>query len=86
MSLHLSNEAIAMAIKSLDDLLGTATITHRLAYQFNGILQRGIADELLRPHLLEQLVLGNNAVAMFEQIDENLEHFRAQSDGLARAI
>src|SRR4029434_658061 len=45
-----------------------------------------IADDGVGPHLLAQLLLGDHAVAMGEEIMEHLKHFAPQRDGLPRPL
>src|SRR6266851_243762 len=71
-------EAIALAIDRLDELFAAPAVTNRLAHGFDRTLQRCIADELLRPDLLAQLLLGNDPVCIREQVDQDLEHFVPQ--------
>jgi hypothetical protein len=52
----------------------------------DGALQRRVADEPSVPDLLAQLLLGDDALAMGEQIDEQAEHFRPQADRLSRPV
>jgi hypothetical protein len=52
-------------------------LTHGLQDAF----QRGIADELVGPHLLLQLLLGDHTVAMAQEIVQHLKHFETQWDG-----
>src|SRR5438132_12988130 len=74
-SLHGRQEAIALAIDRLDELLSAPAVPNRLAHGFDCTLQRRNADELLRPDLLTQLLLGNDPVGVRQQVDEDLEHF-----------
>src|SRR5262249_46950951 len=72
-------EAIALAIDRLDELLSAPAVSNRLAHGFDRTLQRCLADGLLRPDLLTQLLLGNDPVGMCQQVDQDLEHFVSQS-------
>jgi len=71
-------EAIALAIDRLDELLSAPAVPYHLAHGFDRTLQRCLADELLRPDLLAQLLLGNDPVGMRQQVDQDLEHFVPQ--------
>ena len=58
--------------------MGAPAVPNRLAHGFERTLEGRVADALLRPNLLTQLRLGDNAVGMHEQIGEDLEHFAPQ--------
>src|SRR5262245_54446835 len=76
--LHSRTEAIPMAIDGLDELLRAPAVPNRPAYGFDRTLEGRVADALLRPHLLTQLRLGDDAVGMHQQIGEDLAHFAPQ--------
>jgi hypothetical protein len=83
--LYRRDEAVAMAINGLDALLSTAAVTDGLAHGFDRTLQGRLADELLRPDVLAQLVLGDGAVGVRQQIGEGLKHFAPHPDVLTGA-
>jgi hypothetical protein len=80
------DEAITVAVERLDELLGAPAVANRLAHPPDGALQRRIADELVGPHLLAQLLPGDDALPMCQQVGEDLEHFRPKPDGLPSAV
>jgi hypothetical protein len=79
------NEAITLAIDCLDESLLAPTVPNDPAYGFDRTLQRRIADELLGPDLLAQLLLGDDPVGMRHQVGEHLEHFAPQARDLPSA-
>jgi hypothetical protein len=68
-----------MTVGRLDDRLRVPTITHTQAHQPDAALQRRIANELLRPYLLAQLLLRNHMVAMLQEIEEYLKDLGGES-------
>lgn len=44
--------------------------------------QGGLADKRLRPALLQQLRFGDHAVAVFQEIEQDLKHFRLQGQAV----
>jgi hypothetical protein len=76
--LHWHDEAIPRPIDGLDEPLAAPTIPNRLAHGLDRTLERRIADELLRPDLLTQLLLGDDPVGMRQQIGQDLERFAPQ--------
>ncbi len=54
---HRGHKAIALAIDRLQQPLVAPAVPNGLAYRFDHTLERGIADKLLRPDLLTELVL-----------------------------
>jgi hypothetical protein len=73
-------------MQRLDVTVGPPPVAQRPPHRGEGALQRRVADELPLPDLLAQLLLGDDALAVAEQIDQHLEDFRPQSDGLAGAL
>ena len=80
--LHSRTEAIPLAIDGLDELLSASAVPNRLAHGFDRTLEGRVADALLRPHLLTQLCLGDDAIGMRQQIGEDLAHFVPQRPDL----
>src|SRR5207237_9107077 len=75
---HRRQEAIALAIDGLDEPLAATAIPNRLAHGFDRTLECGLADELLWPDLLTQLLLGDDPVRMRQQVSQDLEGFAPQ--------
>jgi hypothetical protein len=80
---HGRDEAVAIAIDGLDELLSASAVADGLAHAFDRALQRRIADELLGPDLLAQLLLGDSAVVVRQQVGEGPENFPPRPDALA---
>jgi hypothetical protein len=60
--LHRHKPAIVIAVDRLEETLSPGAFPNRLAHGFDRTLQRCIADELLRPDLFAQLLLGDDSV------------------------
>src|SRR5262249_41892815 len=76
--LHRHHEAIPRAIDGLDELWTAPAVPKRLADGFHRTVEPCVADKLLRPDLLTQLLLGDHSVRMRDQICQDLEHFAPQ--------
>jgi hypothetical protein len=76
--LHRHDEAIPSPVNGLDELLSAPAVPNGLAYGFHRTLECRIADELLWPDLLTQLLLGHNPIAMRQQVSQDLERFAPQ--------
>jgi hypothetical protein len=64
-----------------DELLGTPVVPNGLAHGFDRPLERCITDKVVWPDLLSQLLLRDQAVAMRQQVGEDLKRFGPQPDG-----
>jgi hypothetical protein len=62
--------------------LGAPAVPKRLPDGFDRPLKGRVAEALLRPHLLTQFRLGDDAVGMPQQIQEDLAHFAPQPPAL----
>ena len=72
------HDAVPMATARLNELLRASTVAQGLTHDSHGTLKRCVADELVRPHLLTEFLLGDDPVMMGEQIAEHLKDFGAQ--------
>jgi hypothetical protein len=73
--LHRHQEAIPSPIDGLDELWAAPAVPNGLAYSFHRTVEHRVADELLRPDLRTQLLLGDDPVGMRQQVGQNLERF-----------
>jgi hypothetical protein len=83
--LHGGHKAIAATAYRLDELGCMPCIADGSACHPNAALQRIIADKLPRPQALEQLLLGDYAVAMLHKIGKHVEYLGFQMDELPRS-
>jgi hypothetical protein len=75
---HLCHKTIALAIDRLQEPLGPPAVPNGLAHGFDRTLQRRLADELLGPELLAQLLFGDDPVTLRQQVSQSLEYFAPQ--------
>src|SRR6185295_16365262 len=68
-----------------DDPLAHSVVADRPSRSLDAARQRGLTDEPVPPHLIEQLLLGDHAVAVAEQVDEDIEDLRLDRHRLAVA-
>jgi hypothetical protein len=64
----------------VEEPLPASAVPNTLAPGLNHTVQLGVADELLRPDLLAQLLFGGDAVALHQQVGEDMEDFAPQPD------
>ncbi len=81
--LHRRDETIPTPTGRRDIPWRLETVLQGATCRSNTAAQGIIRDELARPQALEQLVAGNDAVAMPQEIGENIEDLRAQRDGFS---
>jgi hypothetical protein len=67
-----------------DAALHLAVVAERLPGRLDTAGQRRLRDEAIPPHLVEQLLLGHDAVAVTHQMHEHVEHLRLDLHRLAR--
>src|SRR5262249_23921788 len=77
--------AIAAAVQRLDQALRLPRIADRSASLLDAGLQRRITDKLLGPQVLEELLLGDNAVTLGDEVAQDVEDLGAELDERARA-
>jgi hypothetical protein len=68
-----------------------ATVADRPARGVDPARQSGFGDDAAIPHRLDQIILGDDVVAVFDQVNQQVEHLRfdrhafAASSQLAKA-
>jgi hypothetical protein len=62
-------------VYGLDDPLPTPIIAQGASYHPHGAFQRGSANELVWPYLGTQFILPQHAVAVLDQVQEQLPGF-----------
>ena len=83
--LHVADEAKALSRDGADHDLILAAVADRLARGVDPARQRGFGDDAAVPHRLDQIVLGDDVVAVFDQVNQEIEHLRLDRDALAAA-
>jgi hypothetical protein len=76
--LHRRDKTIPTPTDSRDISRRLGTVLKDTACCPNTAAQGIVSDELVRPQALEQLIAGDNAVAMRQKIDEDIEDLRPQ--------
>jgi hypothetical protein len=69
--------------------LRLSVVAQSVPYLLETGIQHRVTDELLGPQVPEQLVLGNDPLAVCEEIGKQLKHFRAEGNtptGLVQII
>ena len=72
------DEAIAAAVDRLDDVLAGGVIVERLPRRGDASWEHRLAHELPGPEMLEQLVLGDDAVATLDEVAQDVEDLRLE--------
>ena len=83
--LDVADEAKAFSRKGTDHDLILAAVADRLARGVDPARQRGLGDDAAIPHRLDQIVLGDDVVAVFDQVNQEIEHLRLDRHALAAA-
>ena len=83
--LHVADEAKALSRDGADHGLILAAVADRLARGVDPARQRRFGDDAAVPDRLDQIVLGDDAVAVFDQMNQQIEHLRLDRDALAAA-
>ena len=83
--LHVADEAKAFSRKGADHDLILAAIADRLACGVDPARQRGFGNDAAIPYRLDQIVLGDDVVAVFDQMNQEIEHLRLDRHAFAAA-
>ena len=85
MRLHVADEAKTLSRDGADHGLILAAVADRLARGVDPAGQGGFGDDAAVPDRLDQIVLGDDVVAVFDQMNQEIEHLRLDRDALAAA-
>ncbi len=83
--LYVADEAKTLSRNGADHGLILAAVADRLARGVDPARQRGFGDDAAVPHRLDQIVLGDDVVAILDQVNQEIEHLRLDRDALAAA-
>ena len=83
--LHVAYESKAFSRKGTDHDLILAAVADRPACGVDPARQRGFGDDAAIPYRLDQIVLGDDVVAVFDQVNQEIEHLRLDRDAFAAA-
>jgi hypothetical protein len=75
---HGYEKAIPCPIDRLDEPWATPAVSNGLAYSFHRTGERRVANELLWPDLITQLLLRDDPIGMRQQVGQDLERFTPQ--------
>ena len=78
-----SDEAKALSRNGADDGLILAAVANRSARGVDAARQGRFGDDAAVPDSLDEIVLADDAVAIFDQVDQQVEHLRLDADILA---
>ena len=76
------DKAIAAAAERFDDALLPSAVPSGLAGGCHVLVHGGIADALRRPEVLNQFILGDDAITMRNEVGEHIENLRPKWAGL----
>ena len=82
---HVANEAKPLACDGADQFLLLAAVADRLARGVDTAGQGRIRHDSAAPDRGQQIVLADDAVAVFHQVDQEIEHLRLYGDNLGAA-
>jgi hypothetical protein len=71
-------------VRRLDDPLPRTVVTDGAARRLDARRHGRLADEAVAPHVVEQLVLRDDPVAVLDEIGEDAEHLWLDRHGRAR--
>ncbi len=83
--LHVADEAKAFSRQGADHDLILAAVADRPARGVDPARQGGFGDDAAIPHRLDQIVLGDDVVAVFDQVNQQIEHLRLDRHAFAAA-
>src|SRR5262249_12821420 len=82
---HGSDETEALARDGADQLLLLAAVAERLARGVDAAGQRRIRHDPATPDRSDEIVLGDDAVAILHQVDQEVEYLRLDGNALGAA-
>ena len=83
--LHVADEAKTFSRKGADHDLILAAVADRPARGIDPARQGRFGDDAAIPHRLDQIVLGDDVVAVFDQMNQEIEHLRFDRHAFAAA-
>ena len=76
------DKAIAAAAERFDEALLPSAVPSGLAGGCHVLVHGGVADALRRPEVLNQFILGDDAITMRNEVGEHIENLRPKWTGL----
>ena len=80
---RVGDEPVATSVHGADDALEAPVVAHRPPHVLDAGRQRRLRDEAGLPHLVEELLLGNHAITVLEEVDEHVVHLGFDADHIA---
>jgi hypothetical protein len=84
--MNLTDKAEALALDGPDQLLRRTTVADRRTRGIDAARHRRQGDDLAGPDRIKQLALADDAIAMLEQKDKQIEHLRLDLDALGAVL
>src|SRR5881397_3705914 len=84
--LDVGHKAIALAVQRAHETRGPPLLPQRLAQRRDTGFQDLVPDELVGPQVLKELLLGDNTVAMLQEVGEHLKDFAPQLERLPSVL
>ena len=81
----LADEAKALSRDGADHRLILAAVADRFSRGVDAARQRRVGDDAAVPDGLDQVILGDDAVTVLDQVNQEIKHLRLDRDGLAAA-
>ena len=85
LGVHVAHEAQALARDGADQLLAMAVVADRLARGVNAAGQRRIGHDPAAPDRRDEIVLGDDAIAVLHHVDQQVEYLRLDCNRLGAA-
>src|SRR6516225_6403339 len=82
---HVTDKAKALARNGAQETLILACVLYSLAHRIDATGQRRLRDDTAIPHLVEQLILADDAIAILDEIQQEVEDLRLERHAFAGA-
>src|SRR6516164_7590971 len=82
---HVTDKAKALARNGAQETLILACVLYSLAHRIDATGQRRLRDDTAIPHFVEQLILADDAIAILDEIQQQVENLRLERNAFAGA-
>src|SRR3974390_3502748 len=82
---HVTDKAKALARNGAQETLILASVLYCLAHGIDATGQRRLRDDTAIPHFVEQLILADDAIAILDEIQHQVEDLRLERNAFAGA-
>jgi hypothetical protein len=83
---HVGDEAQPLAGNGADQLLALATVADRLARRIDAAGEGCLRHDPAAPHRGDEIVLGDDAIAILNEANQQIEHLRLDGNGFRAAV